>query len=247
MDKRTIKRLLKLKRKKYRFLYKEFIIEGKRLVKTGYECKAITSKIYCTEKFFKKNTIWIQNNNIESSFIDIIPEKIFKKISHTKSPSGISAVCQIPNNNKMQSIRNKWVFLDKISDPGNLGTILRTASWFGIKNIALSQNCVDPYNPKTIRAGMGAHFYLRIFQNLEVIDFIDTHTLIAMNTTGDDISQFIFPKKYVLILGNEAHGISPKTNKTAKNDITIKKLGLGESLNVATAASIIMYLATIKK
>ena len=246
MDNKKLKKLELLKKNKYRLLYSQFLIEGKRIVKTGFDCDCIVNKIYCTEKFYEKNENWYVENNIELSLIEIISKNQFKKISFTKSPSGIAAVCKIPNYNKVKLEENKWIYLDRIRDPGNLGTIFRTAAWFGIKNIALSPESVDPYNPKTIRAGMGAHFYIKIYKKIELSAFAKTHTLISTHTKGLNLSQFTFPKKYVVIFGNEAHGISLKNIKTTKNSISIKKLGLGDSLNISTSASIIMYIATAK-
>ena len=98
-----------------------------------------------------------------------------KKICSTKPPSGIAAICMIPKQNVVDLNENKWLYLDRISDPGNLGSILRSASWFGFKNIALSPKSVDPYNSKTVRSAMGAHFAINLYREVELNQFFETH------------------------------------------------------------------------
>ena len=134
------------------------------------------------------------------------------------------------------------MYFDQISDPGNLGTLLRSASWFGLKNIALSPRSVDPYNPKVVRAAMGAHFGINLYINVNLNKFLKTHTIIAASQKGTDITYFNFPKKSVFVFGNEAHGISTKRMKIIQEFITIKRFGIGESLNIASAASIVMHM-----
>ena len=142
---------------------------------------------------------------------------------------------------------NEWIFLDKVRDPGNLGTILRSALWFGFKNIILSSKSVDPYNPKAIRSGMGSHFGLNLYQNVRLNDFIKTHLIISGSTFGEDISVFKLHERYVLVLGNQAHGISKNIESLIQKSVSIKRLGKGESLNLSSAASILMYSFTRKK
>ena len=108
-----------------------------------------------------------------------IDKKTLLKISNTKSPQGILAVCDIPKQNRIKLTMDRWIYLDKISDPGNMGTLIRSCAWFGIKNIALSPKCADPYNPKTIRAAMGAHFVVTIYPNTDLSIFKNTHKIIA--------------------------------------------------------------------
>ena len=132
------------------------------------------------------------------------------------------------------------------SDPGNLGTLLRSACWFGINQVALSKDSVDPYNPKVVRSGMGAHFYLSI-QVKTNIDFFDKNKFTILGgdiNNGEKIKLKTFKKNWVLVLGNEAHGISDIVKEKIDKKISIKKLGAGDSLNVSTSGSILMYLLT---
>ena len=186
-------------------------------------------------------------SDIDKNQIILLSEVQFKKICSTKSPSGIAAVCMIPKQNDVNLKENKWLYLDRISDPGNLGTILRSASWFGLKNIALSSNSVDPYNSKTVRAGMGAHFGINLYRDIDLHQFSKTHNIIAADKEGLDVDEYNFPKQSVFVFGNEAHGISDENKEAVQQSITIKGQGVGESLNVAAAASIIMHTVSKNK
>lgn len=245
MNNQTIKDLQLLKQAKHRKNQNRYIAEGKRLIETALDWSSSVESIFCTEKFYVKNkNNWRGFVGVDNLMINILTESQFKKISSTSTPSGIAAKCSIIEQSTPNLNQSHWIYLDRISDPGNLGTILRTASWFGIDNIALSPESVDPYNPKTIRAGMGAHFSLNIHRDIKLGQFVKTHSIIAGSKEGDDVSKFKFPDKYVLVLGNEAHGISRETEEIVQHQITIKKIGQCESLNLASAASVIMYVIT---
>ena len=245
MNNQIIKQLQSLKQTKYRKLHGKFLIEGKRLVKAGLDWSSSIEALFCTKSFYDNNVnTWSVFSVIDHSILNIIDENQLKKISSTTSPSGIAASCNILERIDLDLDQAKWIYLDRISDPGNLGTILRAAFWFNLKNIAISPESVDPYNPKTIRAGMGAHFGLKIYNNIKLENFINTHSIIAGANDGKNLSNFKFPEKNVIVFGNEAHGISMENSKLIKDIITIKKLGQGESLNIASAASILMYEIT---
>ncbi len=235
------KKIQSLKYLKYRKQYGEFLLEGKRLVQTALDCKTRFSSVFCTDHFKNTNETWIKNL-IEKQIVPvIISSKKFEKISFTKSPSGIGAVCKIPKQYVLNLKTDRWLYLDRISDPGNMGTLMRSAAWFGLKNIALSSKCVDPYNPKVVRAGMGAHFKIVIHYNIQLKKFHYTHKIVAGDHRGQIVKEFKFPKKCVLVLGNEAHGLREKNQQYIDHLIGIKKKGVGESLNVASAGSILMY------
>ena len=168
--------------------------------------------------------------------------KQLRKISFTKSPSGIVAICSLPKQRPPDLNQDRWVYIDRIADPGNMGTILRSAAWFGLKHVALSVDCVDPFNPKVVRAGMGAHFGISIYRNVDLDWFSKTHTLIGGDHRGADPASVKFPEHCVLVLGSEAHGLSSDSLKMIKQKVAIKKMGFGESLNVGSAAAILMYL-----
>ena len=242
-----IKQIQSLKKTKFRKLYGQFFIEGIRLVKAAIDWSSSVKEIYCTKQFYHLKNSRSLFSDIDKNQIILLSEVQFKKICSTKSPSGIAAVCMIPKQNGVNLKEDKWLYLDRISDPGNLGTILRSASWFGLKHIALSSNSVDPYNSKTVRAGMGAHFGINLYRDIDLHQFSKTHNIIAADKEGLDIGKYNFPKKSVFVFGNEAHGISDENKEAVQQSITIKGQGVGESLNVAAAASIIMHTVSKNK
>ncbi|GIR56651.1 MAG: rRNA methyltransferase [Candidatus Neomarinimicrobiota bacterium] len=248
MNDRLIKKLKLLKQSKHRKIKNQFVAEGKRLVGEAINYGSTVDSLFCTQNFYNKNvSSWQGFLRVENSMIKVITDSQFKSISSTSTPSGIAALCNIPRSPYIDFKVREWIYLDKIRDPGNLGTILRSALWFGFKNILLSSKSVDPYNPKTIRSGMGSHFGLNLYQNVRLNDFIKTHLIVSGSTYGEDISVFKLPEKYVLVLGNEAHGISKNIEPLIQKSVSIKRLGEGESLNLSSAASILMYSFTRKK
>ena len=238
----SYKTIHSLRHTKYRKVYNKFLIEGKRIVESALDCDASIDIIFCSDDFLKENKPWVQKYLKKGTIIKTIDKKTLLKISSTKSPQGILTICDIPKQNPIKLTMDKWIYLDKISDPGNMGTLIRSCAWFGIKNIALSSKCADPYNPKTIRAAMGAHFVVTIYQNTDLNIFKNTHRIIAADLKGTNASTYEFPKKCVLVLGSEAHGISNQNLDCIEDFIFINKLGSGNSLNVSTAGSILIYL-----
>ena len=151
-------------------------------------------------------------------------------------------------NQQLLDISNdNIVILDNISDPGNLGTIFRTCAWYNIKSIILEANTVDPFNFKSLRAGMGAHFYFNNIitrNNKEILEFLNDNKfdVFCADLEGKNISEVKINNKWVLILGSEAHGISRDFRDCPK--ITIQQFGQIESLNVSVACGIILEKIT---
>lgn len=238
----SYKTLQSLKYAKHRQFHNKFIIEGKRIVESALEFNADIGPVFCSNNFLKENKKWVKKHLKKNIIIKIIDKKNLTKVSNTKSPQGILTICDIPKQNPIKLTTDKWIYLDKISDPGNVGTLIRSCAWFGIKNIALSPNCADPYNPKSLRAAMGAHFVVTLNINIDLRIFKKTHKIIAAELKGKNASNYAWPNKCVLVLGNEAHGISDQNIDCIEDFIFINKLGSGNSLNVSTAGSILMYL-----
>lgn len=245
ISKAEIKYLNSLKHKKYREKHGVFLIEGPRIISSALEFNNSIKTVFFTERF-KKNLSYksvldkIQTNQISKNIID---ENAMDVITETENPSGIVALCTMQDLQKnLTGFTGPGIFLDKISDPGNFGTICRTAAWFGINHIFISQYCVDPFNPKAVRSGVGAHFQLKFFQvglktlSEKKIDIIGT------DVTGTPVQECKGKnmKKWVVVLGNEAHGISDENKPYLDKIVSIPKHGFGESLNVATSAGIIL-------
>jgi len=240
MTNNTIKKIQSLKRGKYRREYSQFFIEGKRLVESALESGAKMENVYYTDAFNNENPGLIQKIEKAGFTFEQIATKQLEKISFTQSPAGIAAVCNFPHIGNPDVNQHKWLYLYQVSDPGNMGTLFRSAAWFGFTHIALSPDCVDPFNPKVVRAGMGAHFGLSIHSNIELSLFADSHTLIGADHRGNDVADFKSPEKFVLILGSEAHGLSNDIQGILDQTISIEKTGVGESLNVGVAGAILM-------
>ena len=238
----SYKTIHSLRYAKNRKFFNKFIIEGKRIVESALAYDVKIGQIFCRHKFIEENDYWVQKYLKKGTIVKTIDKKTFLKISTTKSPQGILAVCDIPKQNPIKLTIDRWVYLDRISDPGNIGTLIRSCAWFGIKNIALSYKCADPYNPKSIRAAMGAHFVMNIHTNTDLIIFKNTHRIIAADLKGESASAYEFPKKCVLVLGSEAHGISNQNLNCIEDFVLINKIGSGDSLNVSTAGSILIFL-----
>ena len=246
LSKSDIKLIKSLGMKKYRKIHQLFVIEGERLVSEAVRSKIIIKQIYINDEFIAKS----QHDSLmdllaENGIItNTISEKEMKGICDTVSPSGILALCKIPNSFNIDINKSEnWLYLDEIRDPGNIGTLLRSADWFGIKNVALSENCVDSFNTKVLRSGMGSQFRLNLFEDISLKTFIESsHTIIGAFQDGENIHQTDIKTlvPWVLVLGNEAHGIAANNMNHINLKVTIPKIGSGESLNAAVAGSILL-------
>ena len=225
----------------------EFLIEGKRLVKSAILYNADIKSIYVTRSFIGENSSFKKLATNHEIKLIAISNKDFQKISNTVNPSGVAAVCGIKNDEFKRSEKDKILYLSEISDPGNLGTLIRSAAYFNFVDIVLSKNCVDPYNPKVLRSGMGAHFRVNLFPNIELKTLKDDYTLIGADQRGEVYNKVTFSKKYILVLGNEAHGFREEILNILDTTISIKKTGYGESLNVSVAGSILMNFLSEKR
>ena len=229
---------------KYQKLYNLILIEGKRLIEQVITSDYNISKIWVTEDFSNKNANLI--SKIKDISIDLISDRDLKKITATLNPSGIVGVLEIPKVSP-KKLNQPLIILDNIADPGNLGTILRTAEWFGIHNIALSKNCVDPYNSKVVRSAMGAHFNMNIIK-IKIEEYVkrlqsDNFEIIAADLNTDKSIENLNLKsdKWALLMGSEAHGLSQSVKDLIDCKIKIPQVGEIESLNVSVACGIFLY------
>lgn len=172
-----------------------------------------------------------------------ISENELKKISFLKTPKDSVAVCYLAGEQKWED-KNIQLVLDGIQDPGNLGTIIRLADWFGIEQIICSEDTVDVYNPKVIQATMGSFTRVNVVYTDLVEYFSKTENVnIGTDMEGENIYTFQKPEKLNLILGNEGNGMRPETEKLVQKSISIPRFGKSqstESLNVSMAAGIIL-------
>ncbi len=215
-----------------------FLLEGKNLIKEALEKNMVKDLLILNivlEKYKKFNVNII-----------LVNKKIISKISNLKNPQEVIAICYKKNIHISKS--NKILLLDDIQDPGNLGSLIRSAASFGFDKIITSFNCVSFYNLKTLRATQGSLFYVEHYSKdieKEIINFKNKKYEIISTFLDEknDINQLmkIKNKKIVLLLGNEGNGINSKYKKYFTKNIIIKTNKI-ESLNVAIAGSILMYL-----
>tara|TARA_B100000959_G_C14856635_1_gene572447 strand:+ start:87 stop:839 length:753 start_codon:yes stop_codon:yes gene_type:complete len=239
-----IKFLRSLELKKYRSIENQVLLDGKRLIHEAIKQQINIQHIWISNNN-KINNNFIKNielNNIEYSFEK---DKSLNKISNTKNSQGILALISTKNmyNSDLKKFNNKIIILDQISDPGNLGTIIRTCAWFGVKSIILTKNSADIFNYKCIRSSVGGHFYIKNLTYLsyeEICEYIlnNDYSILCADKNGTDINKIQIDNNWVLILGSEAHGINEKLNFDSK--VSIKGKGKIESLNVSVAAGILL-------
>ncbi len=249
LTQKEIKQIRSLQIKKYRQHYGEYLIEGLRLVSTAVDSNPqIIKKVLITEEFMNDSTYssFIRSLNENGLSIGVISLADLTSITNTVHPSGVVAICYYPQSSDITTISNSnFLYLDRIQDPGNLGTLFRTAAWFGINHIILSEKCVDPFNPKVVRAGMGAHFSLSIYHTIHLLNLKQSHILVGGNANGTPLSERPkIDKPWGLVIGNEAHGISDEAEQLLDYSISIPKIGDGESLNAAIAGTILLYELT---
>jgi TrmH family RNA methyltransferase len=246
LSKNKIKLIKSLSQKKYRLIEKLFLAEGNKLVteilNSDFKVELLLSTTDFSDSFGSTLT------NVKE-VISVMPDDI-KKASLLKTPQQVLALCEIPRNNfSFDNLSDDLVLcLDNIQDPGNMGTILRIADWFGIHNICTSKNSVDVYNPKVIQASMGAILRVKVFY-LDLEELIKKANRAKLPTfgaflSGKNIYSEKLPEKGLIVLGNEGQGISTGLESLIQNKIHIPEYNViagrgSESLNVSVATSII--------
>ncbi|MFK8045509.1 MAG: TrmH family RNA methyltransferase [Crocinitomicaceae bacterium] len=239
LTKNEIKFLKSLQIKKYRDSHKLFVVEGEKLV----------NELMC-QSTYKIDTVFHTADyappKTHLSFNSVhISEKELERISALKSPNKVLATVKTAINNKLNLQESNLVLLlDNIKDPGNLGTIIRTAEWYGIQNIIASEQSVDVFNSKTIQASMGAFYHVKFsYCNLEPFinelkenDFV----LAGASLSGTNIYEAKFEAKTALVMGSESHGINPEILKLLDKELLIPRIGVSESLNVGIATGIFL-------
>jgi TrmH family RNA methyltransferase len=237
-----IKLLQKLNLKKYRQATKQFLVENLAIISDALKAGHDFDALFVTPEFAAQHSDklaeWRQNSHCLNFYQ--ITAKLNKLYSNLDTPSGITAVYNLP---KKKLTDATTVYLNGISDPGNLGTILRSALAFGFDNLVLDKNCVDLYNPKVVSAAKDAIFKLHIHEDKDGSWLKKTKLPIYTTSShsGRDLGRFKAAKAFCLVLGSESHGVSPELMDRADQSLKIPISDQIESLNVATAAAILFY------
>ena len=234
LDNKKIKDVVKLQNKKYRDLTNTFVVETTHLVEEAEKAGIV------------KELFLVENEFVDRDDTYFITKDIMKKISSMESPSNVLAVCE--KSNSKEIIGSKILLLDEIQDPGNLGTIIRSSVAFNIDTIILSENSVDLYNPKVLRATQGMYNYINII-TMNSVDCIKKVKKLGITvygtsvTNGVDVRSLMDIEKnnFLLILGNEGNGISKDVLDLVDKNLYISMNDKVESLNVGVAGSILLY------
>ncbi|MEK9603836.1 MAG: RNA methyltransferase [Flavobacteriaceae bacterium] len=232
LSKNQLKHIAKLSKKKYRHDKGLFIAEGEKVVRELLNSGWVAEEIYATNDQLE----------IPHTLVDI---STINKISHLSTSSPIFAIFQIPKYDTPDFPPNGFsVALDRIADPGNLGTIIRLCDWFGIKNLFCSPSTVDCFNPKVVQSTMGSIARVQCHY-LDLGTLIDEFGTTVYAATLDGVSHYkqSFPSQGLLIMGSESHGVGDELLQKIRNRITIPTFSQGtgaESLNVATATAILL-------
>ena len=248
-----IKEIKSLYRKKDRVKNKSFIIEGIKIVEEAIDNSYPIKNIIYTDQLFKTNDgeeIFQKIKSLDN--IIYVSQNIFKEISDTENPQGILATAMYEYNNikEIEKIKKPFLlFLDGVQDPGNMGTIIRTADAFNIDGVIITDGCVDPYNPKVVRATMGSIFRVPLYYiSNSVADLTELKNqnikIYSTSLSGSTpIYEIDFKEGFILSIGNESKGVSEEVFSLSDGLIKIPMPGMAESLNAGIAASIIMYEA----
>jgi len=246
LSKNQAKYIVSLRLKKQRQKYESFIAEGFKLVSELLTSDLIVERIYALPSWIAKNPY--QKGPNQAQTIEINADEM-KKISSLKSPTSVLAVVKMRNNDFEPKLaeNKRYLVLDEIQDPGNLGTIIRSADWFGYNEIICSKDCADCYNSKVVQSTMGS--IARVVVNYcdldELFDANPDIPLYGAVLNGDPLKQVEFPNECFVVIGNEGRGIKPDIVDRLSKGFLIEGKGKAESLNAALATAITLHTITI--
>lgn len=246
-DNKIIKTVRSLSRKKGREKSGLYFAEGLRIVRDSVTY--IPDEIeflLASQTFCDNNEDFIKTLDSTEKIVYITEDKLFNDVCDTETPQGIISVIKIPDKKPVDLSCNYILILDGVSEPGNMGTIIRTAEASGVNQICLIGNCADIYNPKTVRSSMGSVFRMDFadidlsdIENLKKSGFIIAAAALSNSISIEDAA---ISGKRGIVIGNEAHGVSEAVINLADISVRINMCGNIESLNAAVAAGIAMYI-----
>lgn len=245
-DNNLFKNIKKLKERRFRDKEGLFILEGFRLIEEAIKAKMEIENIIISKDYEQKFQEFLLNNIDLNKKTYFLANNLFIQLSSTENPQGIIAVVKKKNNQKTLK-GDFYLICDKVQDPGNLGTIIRTAHAAGVNGIILTKGTVDIYNDKTIRSTMGSIFYIPIFyddENYSIIRSLKEDGFSLVATSLAESKNFFeedLKGKTILAVGNEGNGISNELFELADKKVKIPMPGGAESLNVSIATSIILF------
>ncbi len=239
LSKTEIKYIQSLGHKKRREEERLFLAEGSKLVAEFIrEIPGQVFRLYATEDFFQMHP-----DAEKIPVKHVITDEELQRISLLQTPNQALAIVNYFPVKEIGKLENEWCLaLDGIRDPGNMGTIIRLADWFGISNIICSPDCADIYNPKVVQATMGSIIRVNVVEK-DLYSFLADQQIPVVGAVlgGEELSSFQFPAAGILVIGNEANGISKEVQRLLTHQLMIPRFGEAESLNAAVACSIFLW------
>jgi TrmH family RNA methyltransferase len=204
--------------------------------------------VECQKSDFEIDRVFVAEsyageNPFESELTVTVSDDVFRFLSDEKTPQGILCRVRIPTY-ALSAPKGKCLLLDGVADPGNVGTIIRTANAAGYEEIYLTETCADPYAPKSVRASMSGVFFTKLYrgEKAEILSVLAETPIVVADMGGVNVFDFEAPKRFALAIGNEANGISQEVENAAAYTVKIPMKATQESLNAAISAGIIMYV-----
>lgn len=244
-----IKKVVKLHKRKYRYQERQYIIEGFHLIEEAVLHQSQIDYLFVTSKALAQYGDWFNEQTIE---VIVVSEEVLQKLSDLPTPQGMLAVVAMPMQPTTLK-KGNWLLLDCVQDPGNVGTMIRTADAAGFAGVILGEGCADIYTTKTLRSMQGSQFHLPVIQ-LSLKQAIEQLRTLNVTIYGTELNeqavqyhQLPMQENFALLMGNEGQGLAKEYLALTDQNIYIPIFGQAESLNVAIAAGILMYGLTIKK
>lgn len=232
-----------------------FIADGPQAVSEGLST-GLARQVFIAESAIDRMQPLVRQAVDDGVSVIVCDEPALAKVSGAQNPQGIVAVVAIPDSEfaPVTGLTNLIIGLDRVADPGNLGTIIRTAAAAGVDAVALSADCVDPYNDKSVRSSTGSVFHIPVIEDLNLLDFTMRcrsagMTVLAADAAGERLDspaiESVLREPTLWLFGSEAHGLAPQLRAVAHHTVAVPHYGKAESLNVASAAAVCLYASAI--
>lgn len=250
----VVKAAAELKQKKYRTQNGLYLAEGLRTAEEAVAYKAVETLFYVATDDDRTMRL-LEDAAMQNIKLVCVNENVMKKIADTETPQGIIAVCKMrqPKLENLLASGKMLLVLDRVGDPGNIGTMLRTADAAGIGGLVLLKGCTDIYAPKTVRSSMGSLFHIPVLSGVSEQEFVSAakkagyDLLVTCLDGADNLYKADLSGRIAFVMGNEAGGVSETLLEKADKRVYIPMAGRAESLNVAMAAGIVMFEALRRK
>lgn len=235
-----IKETASLKEKKYRKALGLFLVEGVKMAREALNSPCEVERVFISESFDGDKSFLA---GLTEEKIVYVSANVMQAMTDEKTPQGVLCRVKSPETT-LQAPTASCLVLDGVSDPGNMGTIIRTANGAGYNEVYLTSDCVDPYSPKSVRASMSGIFFTRIYQadRENLLGALQDISVIVADMDGQNVFTFTPPSRFALVIGNEANGVSETVQNRATHTVKIPMQSTQESLNAGVSAGILAYV-----